>query len=380
MVANIGSAMSHYRCEVSLSARLTCGLLRRQTRIYNRENHLDNHSTISGDEPSSDIKDSSSRLTEMDDHKSNRCGQCLSSRCPVDITEQRPLRRAFGFKISRKQGIHKDKMTSRAGGEGCVLKKEDGTKSETSDVDLKTKTRDLFSCSEYADHIIRYTKSLELKFRLPDDFMIRGSVNKQSRAEVVDWLIKIQDHLDLEQQSLHLAVGLLDQYLVPYCNIPQGQLQLLGITCLFIARKYEEGFSLKINDLLSLTDQRYQYNQVLKMEIKILKVLNFQLHIPTSLPFLDRVIHVTGVNTKVALLSRYILDLTLSNEKMSQISASVKAGAAIYLANKLINQSQRTTWIISLSYTLGCRQRDIKTCAVLFAKHLLGAEKDKLQV
>lgn len=61
--------MSHYRCEVSLSARLTCGLLRRQTRIYNRENHLDNHSTISGDEPSSDIKDSSSRLTEMDDHK-----------------------------------------------------------------------------------------------------------------------------------------------------------------------------------------------------------------------------------------------------------------------------------------------------------------------
>ena len=74
------------------------------------------------------------------------------------------------------------------------------------------------------------------------------------------------------------------------------------------------------------------------------------------------------------------MDLTLCCPDSSRVSPSVKAGASVYLANKIINHERIVTWIISLSYTLGCRMRDIKACAVMFAKHLLGVEKNKLQV
>jgi cyclin A len=56
---------------------------------------------------------------------------------------------------------------------------------------------------------------------------------------LVDWLVEVVDEFQLSQETLFLAITLLDRFMsvkpVLCC-----QLQLLGVTCLWVAAKYEE--------------------------------------------------------------------------------------------------------------------------------------------
>jgi len=69
-------------------------------------------------------------------------------------------------------------------------------------------------------------------------------VTPQMRAILTDWLIQVQVqnvHEELCQQTLHLAVAFIDKFLVVK-GVKLQLLQILGITCLFIAAKYVERF------------------------------------------------------------------------------------------------------------------------------------------
>ena len=50
-----------------------------------------------------------------------------------------------------------------------------------------------------------------------------------------------QDHLELQNSTLHLAVNILDKFLSTQ-TLSVSKLQLVGVTCLFIAAKYLERF------------------------------------------------------------------------------------------------------------------------------------------
>ena len=51
-----------------------------------------------------------------------------------------------------------------------------------------------------------------------------------------------QNHLALEQDTLHVAVALIDNFLELQW-LPLARLQLLGITALLVASKFEERFA-----------------------------------------------------------------------------------------------------------------------------------------
>lgn len=64
-------------------------------------------------------------------------------------------------------------------------------------------------------------------------------VDAHKRLMLVDWLVEVVDEFQLSQETLYLAVALLDRFMsakpVLCC-----QLQLLGVTCLWVAAKFEE--------------------------------------------------------------------------------------------------------------------------------------------
>lgn len=64
-------------------------------------------------------------------------------------------------------------------------------------------------------------------------------VDAHKRLVLVDWLIEVVDEFVLSQESLYLAISLLDRFLSMQA-VPRCQLQLLGVTCLWVASKYEE--------------------------------------------------------------------------------------------------------------------------------------------
>ena len=78
----------------------------------------------------------------------------------------------------------------------------------------------------------------------------------------------------------------MDRYLEKI-RVEKGYLQLVGVTALMVAAKYEEIYPPEVKDFVFITDKAYMKQQVLTMEYNILSSLSFDLTFPTSFRFLD---------------------------------------------------------------------------------------------
>lgn len=65
-------------------------------------------------------------------------------------------------------------------------------------------------------------------------------------------------------------------------------MQLVGITAMFIASKYEEMYAPEIGDFVYIADNTYSKQDIFRMERQILHKLNFNLSKPLPLHFLRR--------------------------------------------------------------------------------------------
>ena len=68
----------------------------------------------------------------------------------------------------------------------------------------------------------------------------------------------------------------------------KAKLQLLGVTAMFVASKYEEMFAPEIGDFVYITDNAYTKKDIRRMECELLKTLDFNLGRPLPLHFLRR--------------------------------------------------------------------------------------------
>ena len=76
----------------------------------------------------------------------------------------------------------------------------------------------------------------------------------------------------LQRDSFCLAVDFVDRYLAKEQNIKKNQLQLLGITALFIAAKLEEIYPPKLSEFAYVTDGACTESEILDKELVMLKV------------------------------------------------------------------------------------------------------------
>lgn len=71
-------------------------------------------------------------------------------------------------------------------------------------------------------------------------------------------------------------------------NVQKNQLQLIGITAMFIASKYEEVYAPDVSDFVYITNNAYKKVEVYQCEREILSKLGFSLSRPIPLHFLRR--------------------------------------------------------------------------------------------
>eukprot|EP00955_Chlamydomonas_euryale_P094996 364905-Chlamydomonas_euryale.AAC.8 len=74
--------------------------------------------------------------------------------------------------------------------------------------------------------------------------------------------------------------------------VPRNQLQLVGVTCMWVAAKYEEIYPPNVSDFCYITDNTYPKEQLVEMEEIILKRLEYELTVPTAKTFLRRLLQV----------------------------------------------------------------------------------------
>ena len=128
---------------------------------------------------------------------------------------------------------------------------------------------------EYSREAYVYLKEMEAYYTIPMDFLDTGCVTANMRMILVDWLIQVQYHLRLTQESLYLAISILDTVLHRR-DVDPDKLQLVGVTALLVATKLEEYYPAEVGKLLHLTENSYTRTDVLNMERVLLQVLGFK--------------------------------------------------------------------------------------------------------
>jgi len=92
------------------------------------------------------------------------------------------------------------------------------------------------------------------------------------RSILVDWLVEVHLKFKLVQESLYLTVNLIDRYLERR-QIHRSKLQLVGVTAMLIACKYEEIYPPIVKDFVYITDNAYTKEEILDMERDMLETL-----------------------------------------------------------------------------------------------------------
>lgn len=202
--------------------------------------------------------------------------------------------------------------------------------------------------TEYVNEIYLYLLQLETSQSIREDYLNKTptgapTILPKMRAVLIDWLTQVHQQFNLLQETLYLTVAIVDRYLQDVCGkMERKQLQLVGVSAMFIASKYEEMYAPEIGDFVYITDQAYTESQIRQMEIKILDALGFQLGRPLPLHFLRRNSKAGNVDALTHTLAKYILELTLVDYKVSHVKPSMVAAAALALSLKVLDQDEKS--------------------------------------
>ncbi|XP_061639320.1 cyclin N-terminal domain-containing protein 2 isoform X4 [Phyllopteryx taeniolatus] len=158
-----------------------------------------------------------------------------------------------------------------------------------------------------------------------------------TRAVLVDWLVQVHEMMHFQEETLYLAIHLLNRSL-RQVKVTTANLQLLGIVCLFLAAKKEECLLPEVSGLCFLMDHAYTKQQLLRMERKVLIGLRFNLSYCPPLHFLLLLASIARCSAQMVWMARYLLELSLLEGQCAVFLPMQLAGAALCLARQVLQE------------------------------------------
>lgn len=213
--------------------------------------------------------------------------------------------------------------------------------------------------SEYVNECYSYMKELERRQNVQATYLStqpRGEITPEMRRILIDWLVDVHVKFKLVQETMQMTVHVLDRFLqaVP---VARRKLQLVGITCLLIASKYEDMWPPRVADCVYVADNAYEAREVLQMEQLILRTLDYNLGCPLALHFLRRYSKASGTEPKVHTLAKYIMELKMYEYGMAHIYPSITAASALFLARRTLMSDME--WSSTLEYYSGYNWKEL---------------------
>ncbi|KAL1298138.1 hypothetical protein HN51_042546 [Arachis hypogaea] len=221
-------------------------------------------------------------------------------------------------------------------------------------------------CSFYATDIYKNLRIAELSRRPYPNYMetVQQDITQSMRGILVDWLVEVSEEYKLVPDTLYLTVYLIDWFL-SQTYIERRRLQLLGITCMLIASKYEEINAPRIEEFCFITDNTYTKEEVRKMETEVLKSSSYKLFTPTTKTFLRRFLRAAQASYEspsfeLEFLANYLAELTLMNYGFLNFRPSMIAASAVFLARWTLDRSSYP-WNPTLQHYASYKPSDLKT-------------------
>lgn len=247
-------------------------------------------------------------------------------------------------------------------------------------IDIDSDQKDPQQCSQYAYDIYRNLRVAELIRRPQSNFMetLQRDITQSMRAILVDWIVEVSEEYKLVPDTLYLTVHCIDLFLSQN-HVERKNLQLLGITCMLVASKYEEMCAPHIEEFCFITDNAYTKNEVLAMESLVLNFLGFRLSAPTVRTFLRRFVRAAQVsyknpNLELEFLANYLAELTLVEYDFLKFRPSAIAASSVFLARWTLDQSIHP-WSPTLEHFTDYKAQDLKTTVLALQGLQLNTDK-----
>ncbi|KAK6125199.1 hypothetical protein DH2020_041065 [Rehmannia glutinosa] len=205
------------------------------------------------------------------------------------------------------------------------------------DIDAADVDNDL-AVVEYVEEMYKFYKSAENEGRAYDYMDTQPEINEKMRAILIDWLVQVHHKFDLSPETFYLTINIVDRYLAAKTT-SRRELQLVGLSSMLIASKYEEIWAPEVNELVCISDRTYSNNQVLVMEKKILGALEWNLTVPTPHVFLVRFIKASLTDSNVENMVYFLAELGMMNYETLMYCPSMIAASAVYAARCTLNKA-----------------------------------------
>ena len=221
----------------------------------------------------------------------------------------------------------------------------------------KEKRINVQNADEYFDDICNELFKNEEKYLVDPKYMSNQSdINHRMRAILIDWLIDVHLKYKLVPQTMYIAVNLIDRYLEKN-ETNRAKLQLVGVTAMFIACKYEEIYPPDLKDFVYITDGAYVKQDVLDMEYKMLKSLEFNITFPTPWNIFEIYKKKLDLDDKTVKLAWFMMELCLINYKILKFKMSVISASAILIAIKTLGIYRN-----DFSQIIGIEENNLEEC------------------
>jgi len=185
-------------------------------------------------------------------------------------------------------------------------------------------------------------------------------VNATMRGILIDWLIEVCMKYKLRTETLFLCVQLVDQFLFRE-QVSVKQLQLVGVTALLIASKFEELSPPEISEFEYITAEACSMAAISAMELRLLVALEFAVCRPTAAQFFERFAYLNKCDQKHRHLLQYVLELSLLDVTMVQYSPCHLVASATLLTNLMLRR--RPAWPEEMVDKTGFEEVSVRPCA-----------------
>lgn len=168
------------------------------------------------------------------------------------------------------------------------------------------------------------------------------------REELCDWFYRLIDHCDIERCVVSIAFSYFDRYLPHHESMTETLLQLVAMTSIYLAVKLHSTRKISVQSLARLSQGNFRVDQILKMEISIIKTLHWHLNPPTPFmylavasPLIQDSTEDVNESADVQNLASYLMELSVCDQYFADKKGPSVACAAIVVAMDTLHISKK---------------------------------------
>ncbi|KAJ1302080.1 hypothetical protein OPQ81_000913 [Rhizoctonia solani] len=224
--------------------------------------------------------------------------------------------------------------------------------------------------SEYVIDIFNYMLEIERKHAQvlnPNYIEKQKELNWGMRGILGDWLIQVHARFRLLPETLYLAMHLVDRML-SIRVVSLSRLQLVGVTCMFIAAKYEEIMAPSVKHFVECADSAYTEKDILDAEQYVLRVLGWDCSYPNVMTFLRRVSKAEDFDDQTRSVGKFFVEIACVDHRLLPFPPSQIAAASLWLARLILD---RDVWNGNLIHYSTYREKDLIEPANIMLNYML---------